>query len=417
MERSMKERLDISIFCLTYNHKKYIRDALNGFLTQKTNYSFQIAIFDDASNDGTSEILLEYKRKYPNKIRLFISPNNIYKSPNRDAIWDNWQRQNLLGKYIAICEGDDCWIDNNKLQMQVDFMEKHKECVMTAHGSMIQDFNTGELYKKNVYNENKYLLPQEIIMQPNGNLPTASLIIRRDAFFKPDIFPKCSVGDVPMQLFALTKGKIYYFERTMSVYRFMHHGSWTSHYNKDIKNAALHNIDFTVFLSEYNEYTNHEYNLYIKKAIRKYANGTLGALVNCQDAYERKEIVSTIQNTNLDIFKELMRIYNNYFYNNSFSEIEIKTIQQYKYVYIMGKGKYSKVIQKCFLNSNLIFNGFLVTEKEDMDIDTYALKDYPYDKIVTLVVVGVDQKNEDDIRKSLNKYEFDNVLCPIWFNE
>ena len=85
----------------------------------------------------------------------------------------------------------------------------------------------------------------------------------------------------------------------------------------------------------------------------------------------------------------------------------------------MGKGKYSKVIQKCFLNNKLIFNGFLVTEKEDMDIDidTYALKDYPYDKTVTLVVVGVDQKNEDDIRKSLNKYEFDNVLCPILFKE
>ena len=83
----------------------------------------------------------------------------------------------------------------------------------------------------------------------------------------------------------------------------------------------------------------------------------------------------------------------------------------------MGKGKYSKVIQKCFFNNKLIFSGFLVTEKADMDIDTYALKDYPYDKTVTLVVVGVDQKNEDDIRKSLNKYEFDNVLCPIWFNE
>lgn len=413
----MKERVDISIFCVTYNHKKYIRDALNGFLAQKTNYSFQIAIFDDASNDGTSEILLEYKRKYPDKIRLVISPVNTYRLPNRDAIFDNWKRQNLLGRYIAICEGDDYWIDDKKLQIQVDFMEKHKECVMTAHGSIVQDFNNGELYKRNVYGENKYLLPQEIIMQPNGNLPTASLIVRRDVFFRPDIFPKCSVGDVPMQLFALTKGKIYYFERIMSVYRFMHQGSWTSNYSKDIKNAALHNIDFIVFMSKYNEYTNYEYNLYIKKGIKKYANATLGALVNCQDAYERKEIISTIQNTDLDIFKELMKIYNNYFYNNSFSGIEIKTIQQYKYVYIMGKGKYSKVIQKCFFNNELIFNGFLVTEKEDMDIDTYALKDYPYDKTTTLVVVGIDQKNEDDIKKSLNKYGFDNVLCPIWFKE
>ncbi len=413
----MKERVDISIFCVTYNHKKYIRDALNGFLAQKTNYSFQIAIFDDASNDGTSEILLEYKRKYPDKIRLVISPVNTYRLPNRDAIFDNWKRQNLLGRYIAICEGDDYWIDDKKLQIQVDFMEKHKECVMTAHGSIVQDFNNGELYKRNVYGENKYLLPQEIIMQPNGNLPTASLIVRRDVFFRPDIFPKCSVGDVPMQLFALTKGKIYYFERIMSVYRFMHQGSWTSNYSKDVKNAALHNIDFIVFMSKYNEYTNYEYNLYIKKGIKKYANATLGALVNCQDAYERNEIISTIQNTDLDIFKELMKIYNNYFYNNSFSGIEIKTIQQYKYVYIMGKGKYSKVIQKCFFNNELIFNGFLVTEKEDMDIDTYALKDYPYDKTTTLVVVGIDQKNEDDIKKSLNKYGFDNVLCPIWFKE
>ena len=413
----MKENLDISIFCMTYNHKKYIRDALNSFLDQETNYSFQIAIFDDASNDGTSEILWEYKKKYPDKIRLFISPNNIFQSPNRDSILDNWQRQNLLGRYIAVCEGDDYWIDDKKLQMQVDFMEKHKECVMTAHGSNVQDFNTGELYKRNIYNENKYLLPHEIIMQPNGNLPTASLVIRRDAFFKPDIFPKCSVGDVPLQLFALTKGKIYYFKRIMSVYRFMHQDSWTSNYSKNIKNAALHNIDFVVFLSKYNKYTNYNYNLYIQKKIKKYANDTLGALVNCQDIYDKKEIISTIQNTNLKVFKELMRIYYNYFQNNTFSENEIETIQQYDYVYIMGKGNYSKVIQKCFSHNNLIYNGFLVTKKEDMDLDTFSLKDYPYDKSITLVVIGIDQKNEDDINKSLNKYGFNNVLTPIWLKK
>jgi len=94
-----------SISCITFNHVKYIRDALNGFLMQKTNFPIEILIHDDASTDGTEEIIREYEGKYPEIIKPLYEKENQWGKGRRGSAIFNFPR--TKGKYIAMCEGDD----------------------------------------------------------------------------------------------------------------------------------------------------------------------------------------------------------------------------------------------------------------------------------------------------------------------
>ena len=243
--------IDITVFCLTYNHADYIRDALESFLMQKTRYTYNVFVYDDASTDGTSDILREYEKKYPEIFDIYISSCNIYNSPEREKIMDKLYKEHIVGRYVAWCEGDDYWTDSNKLQKQIEFMEQNPECSMTAHGAYWLDCQTGVLKDYNPYNENRYLAGDEIILQPQGNLPTASLVIRKDAFIRDIEFPACDVGDIPMQLYALCKGEIYYFNCQMSLYRYMHAGSWTKEIAGAFENNNIHAYHMIDFMEKY----------------------------------------------------------------------------------------------------------------------------------------------------------------------
>jgi len=126
----------VSICCITYNHGNYIADALRGFLAQQTDFPFEILIRDDASSDQTSDIIQEYAAKYPRIIKPIYEETNTFSQGVKPlaAIF-----KHAAGKYIAICEGDDYWTDPKKLQIQVDFLEKNPEYVITYHDC--QPFN------------------------------------------------------------------------------------------------------------------------------------------------------------------------------------------------------------------------------------------------------------------------------------
>lgn len=112
----------VSICCLTYNHSKYIRQCLDGFMIQKTSFLFEVLIHDDASTDGTQEIIDEYKNRYPDIIKPIYQKENQY-SKGID-VSKVYQFSRAKGKYIALCEGDDYWTDSFKLQKQVNAIEQ-----------------------------------------------------------------------------------------------------------------------------------------------------------------------------------------------------------------------------------------------------------------------------------------------------
>lgn len=115
---------------LTFNHARYIRECLEGFLMQKTTFPVRIVIFDDCSTDGTSEIIQEYQERYPHLFHITRPPFNTWKHPQRREYGKPFREARGVAKYIAMCEGDDYWTDPLKLQKQVDFLEANPEYIM-----------------------------------------------------------------------------------------------------------------------------------------------------------------------------------------------------------------------------------------------------------------------------------------------
>ena len=115
----------VSIICEVFNHEPYIRQCLDGFVSQKTSFPIEVLIHDDASTDRSATIIREYEKNYPGLFKpIYQSENQYSKGVN---IWCDIQFARAKGKYIAICEGDDYWTDPLKIQKQVDFMEGHPD--------------------------------------------------------------------------------------------------------------------------------------------------------------------------------------------------------------------------------------------------------------------------------------------------
>jgi len=124
----------LSIVCLTYNHAAFIRQALDGFLMQETRFPFEIIVHDDASTDETPTIIAEYAARFPTIIKPILQQQNQFSLgvPFATGLFAR-----AAGQYIAYCEGDDYWTDPRKLQIQVDFLEKHRDYVMTYHDAFM----------------------------------------------------------------------------------------------------------------------------------------------------------------------------------------------------------------------------------------------------------------------------------------
>jgi len=122
--------ISISVFCLSFNHEKFIEKTLEGFLIQKSAYRFEILIHDDASQDRTQDILSSYQKEYPNIIRLILQEDNQYKKKINPLYF---LRKIAKGRYIAMCEGDDYWTDPRKLENQASFLDKNPEYIASGH--------------------------------------------------------------------------------------------------------------------------------------------------------------------------------------------------------------------------------------------------------------------------------------------
>ena len=252
--------LMVTIQCFTYNHEPYIRQCLDGFVMQKTNFRFEAIVHDDASTDGTAAIVREYAEKYPHIIKPILETENQYSK--QDGSLQRTMDEHCLGKYIACCEGDDYWIDPLKLQKQVDYMEQHPDCTMTCTRTKLfldtQNRFSGELYCRK---SDGIVDPVDVICRTGYFIATCSIIYRpcvRENY--PDYCQNCNVGDWPLQIMASMKGHIFYIDEPMCVYRYMSKGSWSSSQGfGTIDPARLHIVNsqvkmFEGFLKDFTKY-------------------------------------------------------------------------------------------------------------------------------------------------------------------
>lgn len=131
----------VSICCITYNHEKYIAEALDGFLMQETSFKYEILIGEDCSSDDTKAILADYRARYPDRIQVFSSETNLGAVKNFTNVL-----KKSKGKYIAFCDGDDFWTDAKKLQKQVDFLDKNDDYIICCHYSLVIDDQGKTIY-------------------------------------------------------------------------------------------------------------------------------------------------------------------------------------------------------------------------------------------------------------------------------
>lgn len=209
----------VTIRCIAYNQEKYIREALEGFIMQKANFRFEAIVHDDASTDGTADIIREYAEKYPSIIKPIFETENQYSK--RDGSLNRLMHQHVRGKYIAFCEGDDYWTDPLKLQKQVDFLEQNEDYSLVCCNVDLLFQNKSRL-QKTVHKMSGTFGIDYLIM--TNTIATCSTLICKTFFdqYNLDFSAKnkrLTFGDYQIWLYMATKGKCMILEETMCVYR------------------------------------------------------------------------------------------------------------------------------------------------------------------------------------------------------
>ena len=231
--------IKISVICLTYNHEKFIRRALENFVSQKTDFPFEVIVHDDASTDGTADIVREYAKKYPDIIIAICQKENIYSqgiNARTEVI-----SPILRGEYVALCEGDDYWTDNNKLQVQYDYMKAHPECAMCVHQSTVHDYfkNTDENFTE--FLTDRIFSVEELIKMRGGSFATNSILMKKSVYMElPECFKAKGFSDYQFLINGALNGTFFYIARNMSTYNLGVPGSWTQRTMYKNKTAIEH---------------------------------------------------------------------------------------------------------------------------------------------------------------------------------
>ncbi len=220
----MDKNILVSICCLTYNHKNFIKHAIDSFLQQKTNFDYEIIIHDDNSDDGTREILKKYESDFPNLIRVIYQQENIYTkgiNPLAHFIFPL-----AKGKFLALCEGDDYWTDPNKLQKQVDILEVHPEYSMCFTARNVVDRNN-QFIRLERYPQKNYTT-KDII---DGFIPATQTIIMHNYRDLATFRKRYSSYPLNIRLisyYCSLMGPIYYLDEVTACYRESGEGVWSS---------------------------------------------------------------------------------------------------------------------------------------------------------------------------------------------
>jgi glycosyltransferase involved in cell wall biosynthesis len=235
----------VSIWMTTYNHEAFIAQAIEGVLMQQTNFPYEIVIGEDCSTDRTREIVLGYKKQYPEKIRLFLPDRNLGMKPMFEASYSL-----CSGRYIAWLDGDDYWTDPLKLQKQVDFMEANPDFVLCFHNIkyLYQARSTEYDFAGPSCKEADNTLSLKHILN-NHNHIFALTVLHRNVLGKslPDWFYTLPYPDWGFYFLLVEHGRIKYLDEVMGVYRVHKQGSYSG-LNKQLKFASI--ITFFKLLKE-----------------------------------------------------------------------------------------------------------------------------------------------------------------------
>ncbi len=231
MDGCQNYEVEVSVYCLSFNHEKYIRYTLEGFVNQQTNFSYEVLVYDDASTDNTREIIREYADRYPKIIVPIFQTENQY-SKGID-VTQKFVFPRLRGRYICSCEGDDYWCDPYKLQKQYEALESHPNCSLCTH--IVKCCNEDGSPNARVIPERWYKIRESNVI---GKEELAQCFWERGGypFHTSSYFYRSEIRNInfdhPRDIGILRKclviGDCYFINEAMSVRRLWSVGNWNS---------------------------------------------------------------------------------------------------------------------------------------------------------------------------------------------
>lgn len=259
--------IKVSVPVICYKHAKYIRKCLDGILMQKVNFKYEIVVGEDCSEDGTKEILLEYKEKYPDIFVLLLNEENLGPTRNNLNV-----RRHCRGKYLSGCEGDDFWIDEYKLQKQVDFLDSHPEYSAVATNSVSVDANGMNPkisllpYKTNKIYTLKNYLSNGMTIHGNTLMMRAHLLKHDEKYVKLRL-AEPTMGDIITRVVLYDKGPIFLLPDVTHAHRSGEANSTSYSYQQSTKLLFYTKMCFRI-VDNLTNYFNHKYNLEALKSNR-----------------------------------------------------------------------------------------------------------------------------------------------------
>lgn len=256
----------VSVICLTYNHAPYIAQALDSFVRQETSFRYEVIIHDDASTEGTADILREYAARYPDIIRPVFETENQYSQGiviSRDILMPL-----ARGEFIAFCEGDDFWTDSRKLKKQVRALESHPEADICTHAAAV--VKNGRFWKYYAPSIRNRTIPVEDVIFGGGNfVATNSILCRASVWKAPAPFRDVLFNDYSLQIQGSLRGGMVYLCDCMSVYRPYLPGSWSSRHISKEDRIRFHQTD-KAMLTALDRYTCGRYSEVIRRRCALY---------------------------------------------------------------------------------------------------------------------------------------------------
>lgn len=215
--------MKVSVLMITFNHERFIAQALDSVLMQEVSFDFEIVIGEDCSTDNTRHIILDYQQLFPSKVKVLLHRENVGAIPNLIQTY-----KACVGDYIALLEGDDYWTSPRKLQIQADFLDSNPKYVISCHAVEVFDENKKAIDGMLRPYQGDISVGIEELMAGNF-IPTCSSMFRNRLFGEfPDWFFAVKQGDWPLHVLNATKGQIRYVDKPLAVYRVHSGGVWSS---------------------------------------------------------------------------------------------------------------------------------------------------------------------------------------------
>ena len=260
----MAKEIKVTVICLAYNHERFIAEAIESILMQKTNFTFELLIHDDASTDQTASIIKSYEEKYPSIIRAIYRTENMY---SKGFKTEEWLIKQSMGQYIAICEGDDYWISEDKLQKQFDYLQQHPNVSLCVHSAKEIDAQTKKLKSYcRPSKKSKFFTVDEVILGDGGLFATNSMFFRKQLASNGYAFMDYApVNDYAYTIMLALQGDVYYLDECLSVYRVNVPNSWTSLNLTKGEAYRQHFQKMEEMFVKLNETTNYQYDACINE--------------------------------------------------------------------------------------------------------------------------------------------------------